>query len=428
MDIKPITEEQKAVLKAAAAGGIESQASIYPAPSVQPVNAFGVLQPSVTGINTVEFVVSYPDMPNNDIILFYWNGDVSMAPAMADAAFISVSVPPALVIAASDQNINIIYSVITDDHPNGVPSAVHTQVVEKYTPPVYPAPVMPEAQDGVLNVTALSKNANVRVPAWPGIAAGQKIWLSMTSTPPINLTKWVGFPITSTGPQTTNISLDKLKTLVDGSSIELQVDVELNNDGTKTAFPPTRLVVRTAPELVFDPSDLLLNGRLLLWSGKTIYNWPANTRLQRVATGGTPPYSYSSSHPEIATVDGDGLVTSQANGTATITVVDVRGQSKSYQAVVSNVVPVTYHGALYYPSISFYRVPELTDLQLMTSIYNTVGRNDPDWGHNGSLWLFWSSTNMTNGSLRGLDMFTGALYELKTGGGWAPARVLYVPA
>jgi len=132
-----------------------------------------------------------------------------------------------------------------DNNPDGVPSDVHLQVIEKYTPPVYPPPVITEAVNGVLDVGALTKNATVTVAAWPGIAVGQKIWLSMVSTPPVTLTKWVGFPITNTGAQSTTISLDKLKTLVDGSTIELHFEVSFDGGVTKVPFPVSTYTVKT---------------------------------------------------------------------------------------------------------------------------------------------------------------------------------------
>ncbi|MGV8917626.1 MAG: hypothetical protein ACOH2R_07480 [Pseudomonas sp.] len=245
MSIKPITEQQKAVLKAAATGGIKSRASIYPEPTVEPVNAFGVLQPDVTGIDNVFIVVSYEKMPNNDTIFCYWDGDTtSIAPVTADTKPKRIPVPDALVIAASGKTINVIYSVIDDANPGGVPSDVHTQVIERYTPPVYPPPVITEAQGGVLDVGALTRNANVTVAAWPGIAVGQRIWLSMTSTPPVTLTKWVGFAITNIGTQATTISLEKLKTLVDGSSIVLHLEVSSDGGVTRVSFPTQTYTIR----------------------------------------------------------------------------------------------------------------------------------------------------------------------------------------
>ncbi|MDB5983149.1 MAG: hypothetical protein JWQ69_4164, partial [Pseudomonas sp.] len=73
-----ITEAQKAVLNAAATGGGKLRASLYPQPTVQPVDAFGVLHPDTTGVDNVEIVVDYDGMPNNNILRFYWNGDLTI--------------------------------------------------------------------------------------------------------------------------------------------------------------------------------------------------------------------------------------------------------------------------------------------------------------------------------------------------------------
>ncbi|MBV4460158.1 Ig-like domain-containing protein [Pseudomonas sp. COR58] len=101
-------------------------------------------------------------------------------------------------------------------------------------------------------------------------------------------------------------------------------------------------------ELSIDISDMYLNGKNYIPTG---LNWVRkadfpNTTAQRVASNGTPPYRYSSSAPQIASVDStSGKVSSQSNGTATITVSDSSSQSKSYLVHVSNVYLVLVNRA-----------------------------------------------------------------------------------
>jgi hypothetical protein len=56
----------------------------------------------------------------------------------------------------------------------------------------------------------------------------------------------------------------------------------------------------------------------------------------RVATGGTPPYRYTSNSSVVSVTTG-GKVTGEANGTATITVTDAAQNTVQYQVIVSNV-------------------------------------------------------------------------------------------
>ncbi|MOA19833.1 Bacterial Ig-like domain (group 2) [compost metagenome] len=75
---------------------------------------------------------------------------------------------------------------------------------------------------------------------------------------------------------------------------------------------------------------------------------PANTSRQRQATGGTPPLRYSSSNASVASVDGNGTVQSRSNGSATITVSDGAGQSRSYSVTVQNVRRLNLMGSSQY--------------------------------------------------------------------------------
>jgi hypothetical protein len=254
MDLKPITKEQIKVLEDAAnaaRSGRASTLSIYPEPSVRPVNGFGVLQPDVTGVDNVQIVVDYDGMPNTDVLSFYWNGDTtSIAPVQADTRPKLVSVPAALVIAAAGNTINVIYSVTDDANPGGVPSDPHSQVVERYTPPVYPKPVITEAVDGVLDVSKLTANARMTLAAWPGQAVGQKLWLTVTSTPPIEIENWNPLNVTTLGAQARQFSLEKLKTLTDGSTFKLTLQYSPVGSNDKLPFSEASYTIKQEPTAI----------------------------------------------------------------------------------------------------------------------------------------------------------------------------------
>ncbi|MHC8391731.1 hypothetical protein ACYZTM_27815 [Pseudomonas sp. MDT2-39-1] len=109
--------------------------------------------------------------------------------------------------------------------------------------------------------------------------------------------------------------------------------------------PPRTLTVTT--EMILDPTPMVLNGFNISIAG-TGLDWtltgndPADTAATRVPTGGTPPYSFQSSNPLIASVDRiTGRVRSEGTGTATIYVSD-QTQTKSFPVTTANVSRVIH--------------------------------------------------------------------------------------
>jgi hypothetical protein len=114
--------------------------------------------------------------------------------------------------------------------------------------------------------------------------------------------------------------------------------------GSGQVSNPPRVVV-VISELILDTSTVTLNGRNISQQGVVpqLNRWggyiPPNTRVERIATGGRPPYTYTSSAPQIASVLG-GSVESEGNGSAIITVTDSSSppQRKSFIVNASNVI------------------------------------------------------------------------------------------
>uniref|UniRef100_UPI00286AB3BF Ig-like domain-containing protein n=1 Tax=Pseudomonas sp. TaxID=306 RepID=UPI00286AB3BF len=113
--------------------------------------------------------------------------------------------------------------------------------------------------------------------------------------------------------------------------------------GTQPVSTARTLTVVQA--LSLDPTLMSLAG----YSVK-IPSWPktgadsiGNTAV-RAARGGKPPYSYTSSSPAAASVDANGKVTGNRNGSAVITATDQLGQSASYPVAVSNVQLLNMNG------------------------------------------------------------------------------------
>ena len=90
------------------------------------------------------------------------------------------------------------------------------------------------------------------------------------------------------------------------------------------------------PPLVIDTSHMSLNGWHLRY-GPTPTNPPAGAFRDRQASGGVPPYRYSSYNSNIAEVTATGRVISKGNGSTTIVVTDAANQSAQYSVSTSNV-------------------------------------------------------------------------------------------
>jgi hypothetical protein len=99
-------------------------------------------------------------------------------------------------------------------------------------------------------------------------------------------------------------------------------------------------VVNVLPPLAIDTTQMKLDGLMVISSGvmpsRNNVDAIGNTAV-RQATGGTPPYTYLSSSPSVATVNTNGKVTGMSNGTAIITVRDNFNAEVSYSVSVSNV-------------------------------------------------------------------------------------------
>ena len=100
----------------------------------------------------------------------------------------------------------------------------------------------------------------------------------------------------------------------------------------------TPWVVTVIQSLTVDPTEMTLNGpRVIIdgWPTKGV-DLPGNTKT-RQASGGKPPYAYSSSQSSIASVTQDGKVTGLSNGAATISITDADQRTVSYPVKVSRV-------------------------------------------------------------------------------------------
>jgi hypothetical protein len=112
-------------------------------------------------------------------------------------------------------------------------------------------------------------------------------------------------------------------------------------------------LTRRAPLEVADP-NVSLRGTQIISApvpynpqfSRTKYVIPGTTDV-RIPTGGKPPYTYTSSNPNIVTVEQTGVMSSTGNGRATITIRDSVGDSVVIQVQCENVYQLLAGNLLY---------------------------------------------------------------------------------
>ncbi len=125
---------------------------------------------------------------------------------------------------------------------------------------------------------------------------------------------------------------------------EITVPVGARRLYAKSLYHPTNIYsnVRTLtvmPEpLSIDTSDAILD-QLMFRADKFPDRPPVGAFVERIPSGGVPPYIYTSSDPEVAELfsSSEPRVVSKRSGTATITVGDQMGARVSYRVITSKV-------------------------------------------------------------------------------------------
>jgi hypothetical protein len=144
--------------------------------------------------------------------------------------------------------------------------------------------------------------------------------------------------------------------------------------GTGVVSAARTFTVRAIPELIVDPNPLTLSGLNLSIQGTNIplhrVRDPEGTAAHRPAQGGLPPYTYVSSNPLIASVDNEGVVRSEGNGTATITITDSSPspQRKTYTTHISNVKKLRNSDTLMSPPEGANWIRQIGGIQFPTSL------------------------------------------------------------
>lgn len=327
--------------------------------------------------NALTAVIDYDGMLVGDKIIVKWTGAPGTLPGgshTTDPWPVTRIGPQEIPLAVSviafnlDKSITLDYSV-TRGTQEPKDSQIRTLAVLPIAQSHLPKPLITQASEAgegsELDVSQLTTNATLRANSYPHIALRQYVWLNAKGTlkgggvysktfwqPPSSYVSatWInqgfyahsGFPLTD------------LQSLEDGSDLELEFKAGFGGtqiENEAVTFAVRTYVVKATPALEIDTSPMVLDG-------PHFYPAPAphippfdttaylhdNAHRTREARGGNPPYQYSSSDLNVASVDPKtGHVVSTGIGTARITARDERGATNSYEVSCKNVYELVFN-------------------------------------------------------------------------------------
>ena len=253
----------------------------------------------------------------------------------------------AFIAANMGKEVKLSYLLIRDGKP--LPSSPTLTASVGTIPdghPSLPIPAIDRAPGTELDVSQLQAADQLRVGEWPHQVVGQNVWLRYdgfdTNGRAIFYEDRKGEPHNTLPGLISPVPIAWLKTLKDGSELKITFRVNFDkvaNENSAVTFTLRTYTVRAIklPELVFNTSPITSNRKLYIWPA--IPNDVIFFGSWREASGGRPPYVYSSSNSRVSSVNpSTGRVTILGKGTATITVRDQAAQSKSYDIFINEAV------------------------------------------------------------------------------------------
>ncbi|KPB82907.1 Uncharacterized protein AC504_4511 [Pseudomonas syringae pv. maculicola] len=367
-------------------------------------------------------IASYNGMQEGDVVRTYWNDlpgpmavvssdDVGLKRTMVDFA-------RSFLELIGDIEAPVYYT-ITDLAGNlsMASEAVDVKLQLAQATPL-PTPTIKEAAGNTLDPANAPSGATVVIDATANLKAGDQVIVQWQG-PNGNDTREKTLTGADAGKTLEVVFAAALVTANAGQTVAVSYVVNRVNGLVQVSDTLALQILMGQPELVLDTSPVTLAGKVYLLPGlpELLPNFPADTTLQRQASGGQAPYQYTSSNLLVAKVDSNGLASVRGNGTATITATDASGASKSYLITVVGVIHCIGLGSGSFSQISKNagnngsRIPTIHEL---VEIYNLYGNRWPMGNGN-----YWSST-VSSAGIGGWNwyyvknMVSGGNFKLKS--------------
>ncbi|SIR05728.1 hypothetical protein SAMN05216509_0341 [Pseudomonas sp. B10] len=264
----------------------------------------------------------------------------------------------AFLLAHQGKTIQVLWVLIRDGLPSGESPPLEV-VIEKIAldDPRLPTPNIAGETGQQLHVPELPSDARVLSEIIPLMQQTHPVWVDFEGVEadgsPVFNEVSTGGPSELADRISLLAQVEWLKKLKNGST--LRVVCAVNLDGVKNKMKAVPLPMRSYTVFVTQPLEMDTTPMVL--DGPHFFPAPApyappfdataylddNAHRTREARGGVPPYQYSSSDTEVASVDKDtGHVVSIRNGIARINVSDMNGVNASYEVTCKNVYELVY--------------------------------------------------------------------------------------
>ncbi|KJV30422.1 hypothetical protein [Luteibacter yeojuensis] len=259
-------------------------------------------------------------------------------------------IPYEHVAALAASTASVSYRIVRESGA-AMKSRVRRLSIEGHAAAILP-PTVVEAVNDTLDPTTLSGVAHVLVPAWVGIDAGDRCFLEWEGTRADGSA--TSFSAVLTGAEADSdgkivfaVPASAVVQLA-GGSVRLRYTITFNapawRNGEVRSEPIVHLespwvtlkVLETAPPLSIN-SSLVELATPIFRLEKPVITPPDGAYVTRVASGGIPPYRYSTADGAVEVDEHSGRVVSLRNGKARVIVTDARGSTAAYEVTVSKV-------------------------------------------------------------------------------------------